>query len=135
MEIIYPMFTLVLLTFIIVLSLGMSQVIGVKKGQLDRRYLTLFSGYDVPEGIIKLRRNFSNLLEIPVLFYTCCITLLALDIHDELMLSFAWAFVILRIIHSIIHITYNNPLHRFLAFLLSTSLMLIMWTKLIIMLN
>jgi len=118
-----------------VAGLGASQVISVKKGMLDRRYLKLFSGYDVPEGITKLRRNFSNLLEVPILFYVLCITLLVLDLHNELMLNFAWAFVILRVIHSIIHITYNNPLYRFFAFLFSTSLLITMWVKLIMLIS
>lgn len=132
MEIIYPMFALVLVTFIVGFSLGISQLIGVKKGKFDPRYLRLISGYDVPEGIIKLRRNFSNLLELPILFYILCITLLVLNIESQLMLILAWAFVVLRVIHSVIHVSYNHPLHRFFPFLLSTSILLAMWINLII---
>jgi len=95
----------------------------------------LLSGYAPPDYIVKLGRNFSNLFEVPVLFYTLGIIVLVLEINNQLMFGFAWAFVILRVIHSIIHITYNNPIHRFLAFLLSSSIVLIMWVQLIIIVS
>jgi len=69
--------------------------------------------------MVKLGRNFSSLLGVPVLSYAVGIILLTLDVNNQLKLGFAWAFVVLRIIHSIIHVTYNNPIHRFLAFLLT----------------
>ena len=135
MEIIYPMFALVVLTFVIGFSTGISRLISAKKGLVDRRYFKLFSGYTPPDNIVKLGRNFSNLLEVPILFYAVGIILLALGINNQLMLGFAWAFVALRIIHSIIHVTYNNPIHRFLAFLLSSSIVLIMWVQLVIIIS
>ncbi|MDY0207662.1 MAG: hypothetical protein RBR82_13730 [Pseudomonas sp.] len=79
MEIIYPMFALVVLTFVIGFSMGISRLISVKKGLVDRRYFQLFTG-SAPDSIVKLGRNFSNLLEVPVLFYAVGIILLALDI-------------------------------------------------------
>lgn len=132
MEIIYPMFALVMLTFIVGFSTGISRFISAKKGLVDPRYFKLFTGYAPPDNIAKLGRNFSNLFEVPVLFYTVGIIILVLGINSQLILGLAWAFVALRIIHSIIHISYNNPIHRFLAFLLSSSIVLIMWVQLVI---
>ena len=135
MDIIYPMFALVVLTFIIGFSTGIFRLISAKKGLVDRRYFQLFTGYTPPDNIVKLGRNFSNLLEVPILFYVVGIILLVLDINNQIMQNFAWAFVVLRIIHSIIHVTYNNPIHRFLAFLLSSSIVLIMWVQLVIVVS
>lgn len=135
MEIIYPMFALVVLTFVIGFSTGISRLVSAKKGHVDRRYFKLFSGYAPPDYIVKLGRNFSNLLEVPVLFYVLGILLLALGINNSLILGFSWAFVVLRIVHTFIHVTYNNPIHRFLAFLLSSSIVLIMWVQLIIIIS
>jgi hypothetical protein len=132
MEIIYPIFALVILTFIVGFSTGASRFISAKRGLVDPRYFKLFAGYTPPDNIAKLSRNFSNLFEVPVLFYTAGTTILALDINNQLILGLAWAFVALRIIHSIIHISYNNPIHRFLSFLLSSIVVLIMWVQLVI---
>ncbi len=131
MEIIYPMFALVVLTFFIGFSTGISRLISATKGLVDPKYFKLFVGDTPPESMLKLGRNFSNLLEVPILFYTVCIISLTLGGNDKLMTGFAWVFVILRVIHSIIHITYNNPFHRFLVFLLSSIIILIMWVHLV----
>jgi hypothetical protein len=125
------MFALVVLTFFIGFSTGISRLISAKKGLVDPKYFKLFVGDTPPESMLKLGRNFSNLLEVPILFYTVCIISLTLGGNDKLMTGFAWVFVILRVIHSIIHITYNNPFHRFLVFLLSSIIILIMWVHLV----
>jgi hypothetical protein len=131
MDIIYPMFALVVLTFIVGFSTGISRLMSAEKGLVDPRYFRLFAGHTPPDSMLKLGRNFSNLFEVPVLFYAVGIINLTLGFNDKLMIGFAWAFVILRIIHSIIHVTYNNPMHRFLVFLLSSCIVLIMWIQLV----
>ena len=132
MGIIYPMFTLVILTFIVGFSTGISRFISAKNGDVNPKYFKLLSGYTPPDNIVKLGRNFSNLFEVPVLFYVLGIILLVLEINNSLMVTLGWAFVIFRIIHSVIHITYNNPIHRFVAFLVSSSIVLVMWIQLIV---
>ena len=134
-QIIYPMFALVVLTFVVGLSLGLSRLISAKKGQVDRKYFKLFSGYEAPDNIVKLSRNFSNLLEAPILFYILGALVVALGINSPTILALAWCFVALRLTHSIIHITYNNTIHRFLAFLVSSLLILIMWIELVIIVS
>lgn len=116
MEIIYPMFALVVLTFIVGFSTGIVRFISVEKRLVDPRYFKLLAGYTPPDSMVKLARNFSNLLEVPILFYAVCIIALTLGLNDKLMIGLAWAFVVLRIIHTVIHITYNNPFHRFVVF-------------------
>jgi len=135
MNIIYPMFALVALTFVVGFSVGASRLLSVKKGQVDPRYYKLLSGYTPPEYVIKLGRNFSNLLETPVLFYTLGVLLVALNVSSPTILILAWCFVALRIVHSIIHITYNHPKHRFYAFLASCLILLAMWVQLIILIS
>lgn len=133
MSIIYPMFALIVLTFVVGFSMGASRLISVKKGQVDPLYYKLLSGFTPPEYVIKLGRNFSNLLEVPILFYTLGVLLVALNVSSPIILVLAWCFVGLRIVHSIIHITYNHPKHRFYAFLASSLIVLAMWVQLIIL--
>lgn len=135
MNIIYPMFALIVLTFVVGFSMGASRLISVKRGQVDPRYYKLLSGYTPPEYVVKLSRNFSNLLEVPILFYTLGVLLVALNLSSPAILALAWCFVGLRIVHSIIHITYNHPKHRFYAFLASCLMVLAMWVQLIILIT
>ncbi len=135
MEIINPIFALVLLTFIIGFSLGGSRLISAKKGHVDRRYFRLMSEYTPPEYSKKLERNFSNLLEFPIIFYVGCLLSIVLNVSSPLLILLAWAFVILRFIHSVIHVTYNYPFHRFYAFLASTLALVAMWIELFILIK
>jgi hypothetical protein len=71
--------------------------------------------------------NFSNLFEVPVLFYVLAVLLYAADNVGMLYLVLAWAFVALRVAHSVIHITYNRVIHRFLVYVAGASVVWVMW--------
>lgn len=71
--------------------------------------------------------NFSNLFEVPVLFYTLTVLLYVTGIADRLLLTLAIVFVIARYAHSLIHITYNRVMHRFIAYVIGTLVLWLMW--------
>jgi hypothetical protein len=71
--------------------------------------------------------NFRNLFEAPVLFYVLCIALAVTGRTTPAFVAAAWAYVGLRILHSVIHVTYNRVVHRFLAYVASTLLLFGMW--------
>lgn len=61
--------------------------------------------------------NFRNLFELPVLFYLALVLADRLDRIDAASVGLAWGFVVLRVVHSAIHVTYNRVMHRFYAYL------------------
>jgi hypothetical protein len=71
--------------------------------------------------------NFRNLFEVPVLFYVLCVALALNGGSTPGFIAAAWAYVGLRALHSLIHVTYNRVLHRFLAYAMSTLLLFGMW--------
>ena len=71
--------------------------------------------------------NFSNQFEMPVLFYVAIIVALTLMIQSPLLNSLAMAFVLLRVVHSMVQITYNKVMHRFTAYALSSLALWAMW--------
>jgi hypothetical protein len=127
LELIYPMFAMVILTAVVGVLTAFLRIRSSITGEVDPRYYKLLSGFAVTETVEKFGRNFSNLFEVPVLFYAACITALALKIDNQTLLVLAWIFVALRVIHTLIHISYNNVLHRFLPFFLSFLCAVGMW--------
>ena len=125
------MFFLVCLTIVVGLGLGASRMALSAKGQADPRYFKLWSGFSPPDHVQRLERNFSNLFEVPVVFYIAGVIAMIINTQSTVIHGLAWAFVALRYVHSIIHITYNNPLHRMIAFLLSSLIALAMWGQLV----
>lgn len=131
MDIMYPIFTLVMFTFVMAFAVGSSRFISVRRRQVNPKYFVLMTGDAPPEYVQKLSRNFANLLEVPMLFYVLAAFVMALDINNSALVQQAWLFVGLRVVHSIIHVTYNHVIHRFTVFVLSTLALLAMWIQLI----
>jgi len=71
--------------------------------------------------------NFRNLFEVPVLFYLLCVALAVNGGSTPAFVAAAWAYVALRALHSLIHVTYNRVTHRFLAYVASTMLLFGLW--------
>ena len=76
---------------------------------------------------VNAAENFSNLFEVPVLFYVLCTLVFMSQAVTPLLLGGAWAFVTLRALHSLIHCTYNRVIHRFTVYVLSTLILFAMW--------
>ena len=74
--------------------------------------------------------NLKNLFELPVLFYVAVLLSLVLMIQDPLLVILAWGFVGMRIVHSLVHCSYNNVAHRFAAYALSCLFLLFLWVRL-----
>ncbi len=77
----------------------------------------------MPESVNAASNNLKNLVELPVLFYGLCLYLHQSTLIDGGYLWMAYGFLFLRIIHSVIHCTYNRVAHRFGVYLLSCFLL------------
>lgn len=150
LSLIYPMAALVFLTFIMVYLLWVLRVKAVRAREISPRYFKLNRGGELPEGVTRVTQNYNNLLELPILFYTVCIIAIVLNYiapnpsvpnpsipnqSAEYFIYHAWAFVVLRFLHSYIHTTYNHILHRLYAFSLSSFVLLLMWVKVVLIVS
>ena len=64
--------------------------------------------------------NYIHLMEQPTLFYAVCLALALLGAGDGLNATLAWAYVALRVVHSLVQGTSNIIRYRFMLFALST---------------
>ena len=64
--------------------------------------------------------NYNHLMEQPTLFYAVALALAGMGAGDGANLWLAWAYVGLRVVHSLIQATVNVVRFRFLAFLASS---------------
>lgn len=77
----------------------------------------------IPSKVNLPAENLGNLFELPIIFYAACIYLYVTNNVDEIYLFLAYSFFVLRVIHSIIHCTYNKVMHRFYSYLGSSVLL------------
>lgn len=82
---------------------------------------------NVPSDVAVANRNFMNLLEAPVLFYTFCISAYVTHTVAPWLLALAWLYVALRFVHTFVHLTYNKIMHRFSSYAASNLVLLLLW--------
>lgn len=88
----------------------------------------------VPADVSVPNRAWMNLLEAPVLFYVACMIWHAVGQVTDLVVAIAWTYVGLRIVHTLVHVTYNNVFHRLSVFALSNLALTIFWILLAVVL-
>jgi hypothetical protein len=126
-QIFLPCVALAALTTIVWIRLYVDRV-----GEMRARRIrpqALASAREVTQALqnVNAADNFRNLFEVPVLFYVLCISLAITQLVTPLDIWTAWGFVALRAVHSLIHLTYNQVMHRARVYLASTVLVFIMW--------
>ena len=126
----YPMFAMVIVTFVVAIYLFRLRVKAVKAGDVRLSQFRLNTG-EIPDAINQAARNYTNLFEVPMLFYVACVAAIALGIQLPAMVITAWICVLARIIHSWIHLTSNNVIHRMRAYMLGNICVLVLWGLLV----
>lgn len=70
--------------------------------------------------------NYNHLMEQPTLFYATALTLALLEQGDVLTVGLAWAYVGLRIAHSLIQALVNVIIVRFSVFMIASGVLVVL---------
>lgn len=125
--ILWPVIGMVLLTLITWLRLYFERIREIRKRRISpQRIASRRSAAEALE-LTRAADHFANLFEAPVLFYVLCMSLMVTGLELPVFLAGAWAYVALRVLHAIIHLTYNRVLHRFMAYVASSLVLFLMW--------
>ena len=129
---IYPMFAMFVLTCLIGLLAVAVRINSVRNGSVRPRFYQLMQGQDVPDMVTRSTRCFNNQFEVPILFYIVSTLHVTMDTASILAITLAWCFVLMRILQTVIHLTYNNIIHRMLCFWAGFLVVLAMWVLLLV---
>jgi hypothetical protein len=122
-----PVSVLAIWTGCVLLINGYRRVRAVLSGRLRTGAFKLGESAEVPTDLVVVNRHFMNLLEMPVLFYVVCILLYVTHEVDATTIWLAWAYVGLRLVHSLIHLTTNRVSQRLIPFAFSSFVLLGLW--------
>lgn len=73
----------------------------------------------LPSETRRVADNYNHLWEAPTLFYAMAFYIVLTGSADQLHVACAWAYLVLRILHSLVQATFNKVALRFLLFTLS----------------
>lgn len=126
--ILWPVFALVALVTIVWFTMFVQRLGHMKRNPPTARdfadgesALRYFRPVEMPAN------NFANLFEMPVLFFGLIPLLMITHHANHIQVILAWAYVILRAVHSFIHIGPKKVQLRFMAYLLSCAVLMAMW--------
>lgn len=78
----------------------------------------------LPDQVMWPAHNYTHLIEQPTLFYAVIVILAIMGQATPLTIFLAWAYVGLRVVHSIWQIRVNRIPFRLLLFMLSTGVLM-----------
>ena len=93
------------------IGIDMSKAVGGRGDDIDP---------NVPPSVAWKSHNYAHLMEQPTIFYATVIILTIAGAVTPLLVSLAWGYTIIRILHSLWQATVNKVNIRFVLFLLST---------------
>ena len=125
------MLAMVFLTFAVWVFMYITRLSEIRRKKIDPQDLdTRVHGQALLTDSPAAADNLKNLFEMPILFYAALLLSMVLMIQDALLVNMAWAYVALRLVHSVVHCSYNRVMHRFSAYVASCLLLLLIWARL-----
>jgi hypothetical protein len=126
-----PLLAQVALTFLVMIIMYRKRVTEMKTKRIHPQSAkTRSTALGVLTDSESAANNYANLFESPVLFYTAILLTLILMLQDTILVILAWVYVGSRCVHSVIHVTYNRVMHRFMTFLFSSLVLFAIWIRL-----
>ena len=120
---VFPACALMVFALTFVGAIGGTRMLNMKRKEVTVPQFQLMY-VKLPTTSHVVTRHFANLFEVPTLFYASVGFILATGLDDPTFTLLGWCFVIVRFIHAIIHLTYNNLNHRGGIFTLGSMIQL-----------
>jgi len=122
--ILLPVVVLVAWSLVVMLWMAATRLPAMKRAGIDINTLVGGRGQNlegvVPDKVQWVSHNYSHLMEQPTIFYAVALVLAILGSGGGVNLWLAWAYVVLRILHTLVQATVNVVKYRFALFLLSS---------------
>jgi len=121
-----PVIALVLWTFVIWTWMYVTRIPAISRMRmrLDPNAPRGEQMAQLPPAVRWKADNYNHLMEMPTLFYAVALALAVLGDGSSASVLLAWAYVVLRAVHSLIQVLWNNILVRFSVFSLSSLVLL-----------
>jgi len=125
--ILWPMAAMAGLTFAVLSMVPLFRAGDVSAGRLGISDFKMGESDRVPDATRLYNRNYMNLLELPVLFYVVCLIVFVTATATTIKVDVAWAFVVFRTLHTLVHLTINRVLLRLSLFSAATFVLMVLW--------
>ena len=128
MDILHPMLGMIALSGLVIVVLLSSRLSRVIKnwGNLQHAEHSEVSRPQLPRPLRLITENYNHIFEQPTLFFATCAYIYMAGQTDALHVGLAWAYVGLRLLHTITQVTLNNVTLRVTCFASSSACLVVM---------
>jgi hypothetical protein len=128
MDILAPVVALLAWTMVMWVWMYATRIPAMLKAGIDAKGMVGSTGASLraqlPENVSWKADNYNHLHEAPTLFYAVAIVLAIIGQGDGFNTTLAWAYVGLRVVHSLVQTTVNKVAVRFAFFALSSLVLM-----------
>ncbi len=122
-----PVMALVAWSLVIWLWMYIRRIPAMAKAGVKPQDAAFPGSLDVlPAGPRQAADNYNHLMEQPTIFYAAALAIAVAGHADGWAVHFAWVYVGLRVLHSLVQVTVNLVNLRFLLFATSTIVLAVM---------
>ena len=126
-SILTPVLALIVLTLVVWVWMYATRIPAMQRAGIASQNARFPGSLDVlPDVPRQIANNYNHLMEQPTIFYAMVFYLYLTGQNDQLNIWLAWAYVGLRVIHTLIQCTINVVPLRFAVFSLSTLVLMAM---------
>jgi hypothetical protein len=125
-----PIVALVAWSLVMLIWMYVARISAMKRAGISAKGRRGTRGLDgiIPDEANWKAHNYTHLMEQPTLFYAIVVALILMGFDAPINVYLAWAYVALRIVHSLIQATVNIVTIRFTVFALSSLCLIALTT-------
>ena len=125
-----PVLAMVVWSLVMWLWMYATRIPAIRKAGINAAKMKSKSEMDVlPVEVRRIADNYNHLHEQPTIFYALVVYCHLVGLADPMMIGLAWGYVALRVLHSLIQALWNFIPVRFLVFISSTMILVVMTVR------
>ena len=121
-----PAYVLILATLLVTFFHAYATVKLMRPGQQWAKGIPAMPYSDAPDTLKLIKHNIQNLFELPIIFYVLSIFCFIQGIQDQFLIILSWCYVLLRVVHSYLHIFVSSTTLRGHTYVLSNLVLFVM---------
>jgi hypothetical protein len=129
-QILFPVLALIAWTFVLWFWMYATRIPAIRASGLDPGKLKRSEDLaSLPTSVKQVADNYNHLHEQPTVFYALAFYSYLVGVADPLNVALAWAYVLLRVIHSLVQARGNYVPVRFTVFAAASVMLMIMTAR------
>jgi hypothetical protein len=125
-----PVLALIGWTFMMWFWMYATRIPAMQKARIDVRELSRTGAkLELPPEVSRVADNYNHLHEQPTIFYALALAAQLAGAADSVNVGLAWAYVALRVVHSLVQATKNVIMVRFTVFSIGSFVLMVLFVR------